>query len=612
MAQALCIQTPAAYAQTLWDRGFEYVNPNTEAKPPSLRPPTASWFAALPSDIIFEICDYLPNSDVLKLQLVSSTIRQKLPRRRIDAIHSHKTYFLCQDGIRKLERIARIPALAKKVTHITFDLESPYVGLLKRYWCIGTAMGYPQETRFKMQRWYHNHMRRGLIPGRAGKMKDKRMRASMIRKILKKLFPSINETQSAPQDIKPTDPNDPESTNYEDTFHEIFTLFEVHLTSLYLQWQSKADLLERITSAFRSLPNLKILEFIRTDVTKEDPSVMLSIWREYNPDLAWLLNSNPEITDGDLPWTDWFSREALHSHLWEAYPSILFCAAQAKRRIKEVRVGTLSLEYPKAGAMISFFEPYHARISDTTGRQATEEELNAWIERHAEGYKYTFNSLRRLELCLDEKERETYHRSYSDVSPLFLETVKNVEELVVWRIPSEVRKEVTAATAGGAPVAAFLLPTDMELKNLRRLEIGRAGVAVKGLLAFMRANRKSLKELVCGEETFGNNVTSKEDIISFLSAVREDVKLESLEIDFLAANYYRRLVDERKYYLSIRVTGDWKDVSFCQFEVGMKYQYTTATGGEAVLQSHWRQKNSWEEFIRCIMDTDVEDYFRVS
>ncbi|KAK6542358.1 hypothetical protein TWF694_006317 [Orbilia ellipsospora] len=553
--------------------------------------PQGRYLIRLPADIVYSICDYLSNADLLTLQLVSSTLRQLLPTHRLDAIHSQKTYFLCQDGIKKLERIARIPSLAKKVTHVTFDLESPYVSLLKRYWCIGTAMRYPQETRFKMQRWYHNHMRRRRVPSRAGRSKDK-FRSNTISRILTRLFP-LHDIPS--RRFKPE-----KETNYEDAFNEIFTLFEVHLTCLYLQWQSKADILERITSAFRSLPNLHTLEFIRTDITKEDPSVMLSIWRQYNPELAWLLNSNPEIEDGDLPWTDWFSREALHSNLWEAYPSILFCAAQAKRRIREVKVGSLSMEYPRAGAMVSFFEPYHARISDATGGQATREELTEWIGRQVEGYEYTFEGLKRLELCLDEKERESYHTLYweSGVSPLFESTVRNVEELVVWRLESEVRRERSMA---------FIVPGGMKMEKLRRLEIRRAGVTVAGLVEFMRTNA-SLREVVCGEDTFTEDIMRKEEVIEVLETMRRDMKLESFEADFLVGYHERRLVDEKKYYLSVKVIGDWNDLAFCEFEIGMKYRYKTADG-KSILRSIWVKKHSWEEFTNYIFDADVEEHF---
>ncbi|KAK6353638.1 hypothetical protein TWF696_005600 [Orbilia brochopaga] len=571
----------------------------------TVRPkPTVSSFAALPSDIIYEICDYLPNADILKLQLVSSTLLRKLPRSRIDAIHSRKTYFLCHDGIRKLERVARIPALAERVTHVTFDLESPYVGLLKRYWCIGTAMGYPQETRFKLQRWYHNHMSRSLsMSSRRSRTKEKtENKPSLLRKMLKKLKTlSRSAKSSKDRDRKSNmETAEPESPNYEDAFHEIFTLFEVHLTTLYSNWNGKAELLERITNAFRSLPNLRVLEFIRTDITKEEPSTMLSIWRQYNPDLQWLLSSNPEIEDGDLPWTDWFSREALHSYLWEAYPSILFSAVQAGRRISEIRVGTLSLEYPKAGAMLSFFEPYHARISDSTGRQASESEMSNWIAKHRQAYSNTFKGLKRLEICLDEKEREPYHTSYYTVSPLFLETVRNVEELAVWRMPNEVRRDQSAE---------FVMPTSTRLENLRRLEIGRAGITLDGLMEFMRTNAASLREVICAEDTFRGTMAQNIDIVSFLNCAKAELQLTTLEADFMLANQSRRMVDEKKYYLSIKVNGDWKDLSHCSFQVGMKYRYISVMEGKDTLQSHWTQQHSWEEFVQTIRKIDVDRYF---
>ncbi|KAF3929738.1 hypothetical protein AA313_de0210265 [Arthrobotrys entomopaga] len=556
--------------------------------------PQGVYLTSLPPEIIYSICDYISNADLLTLQLVSNTLRQLLPSYRLDAMYSQKTYFLCQDGIKKLEGIARIPSLARKLTHVTFDLESPYVSLLKRYWCISTAMRYPQETRFKMQRWYHNHMRRRRLPtSRTSKAKDKLIRSSTLSRIISYLFP-IHEPDPHPF-------KEENETNYEDAFNEIFSLFEVHLSSLYLKWQSKADMLERITSAFRSLPNLHTLEFIRTDITKEDPSVMLSIWREYNPELAWLLNCNPEIEDGDLPWTDWFSREALHSNLWEAYPSILFCAAQAKRRIREVKVGSLSIEYPKAGVMVSFFEPYHARVSDVTCGQATKEELIEWIGKQTEGYEYTFGGLRKLELCLDEKERESYHTQYweTGVSPLFETTVKNVEELVVWRMESEVKRERSMA---------FMVPGGMKTERLRRLEVGRAGFTLAGLVEFMRTNGGSLREVVCGEETFTDDVIGKGQIIDVLNDIRRDMKLKTFQADFLVGYHERRLVDEKRYYLSVKVTGDWNDLAFCEFEIGMKYRYKLVDGTNT-LRSEWVKKHSWEEFIKYIFNTDVEEYF---
>ncbi|KAK6330639.1 hypothetical protein TWF718_002836 [Orbilia javanica] len=577
----------------------------TDLRPPP--PPTFSLLSALPADIIYEITDYLSNTEVLKLQLVSRAVRRKLPLQRLNSIHSHKTYFLCQDGIRKLERIARIPRLAKRVTHITFDLESPYVSLLKRYWCISTAMGYPQETRVRMQRWYHNHMRRTLALPSARRIKDKSLRASSLRRMLKRMFTGghseglENPLRKNNDDVE----EEEEEPNYEDAFHEIFTLFEVHLTSLYVKWQDKAEILERITSAFRSLPNLQILEFKRTDITKEDPSVMLKIWREYNPELARLLKRNPEIEDGDLPWTDWFSREALHSHLWEAYPSVLFCAAQAKRRIKEVRVGTLSTEYPKSGAMISFFEPYHARISEITGRQATETELNNWIERHAEGYRYTFSGLRRLELCLDEKDREGYHRQYFEVSPLFTETVRTVEDLVVWRVQgSEVRRDENAVPR------KFVVPTTMKFERLKRIELGKVGVTLSGLKEFLMTNQETVKEVICIEGTFGHNVVEKEEILDFLEQTRENMGLEALEVDFLVRDHYRRLIDEKKYILTVRIHGNWRDQAFCGFDIGLKYRFTTVSGEETT-QTHWVRKHSYEEFVKFIENTDVQEYFEI-
>lgn len=465
-------------------------------------------------------------------------------------------------------------------------------------------MGYPQETRARMQRWYHNHMRRSLALPSTRRIKDKSLRASALKRMLKRMFTGLHGEEVEDLRLKNEEVEE-EPTNYEDAFHEIFTLFEVHLTSLYLKWQDKAEILERITSAFRSLPNLQILEFKRTDITKEDPSVMLKIWREYNPELAWLLKKNPEIEDGDLPWTDWFSREALHSHLWEAYPSILFCAAQAKRRIKEVRVGTLSTEYPKSGAMISFFEPYHARISDTTGRQATEAELNGWIERHAEGYRYTFSRLRRLELYLDEKEREGYHREYFEVSPLFTETVRTVEDLVVWRVQgSEVRREENAVPR------EFVVPTAMKLEKLRRIELGKVGVTLCGLKAFLMTNKETVKEVICGEGTFGHNLVEKEEILDFLEQTRDNMGLETIEVDFLVSNQYRRLVDEKKYFLSVRIHGNWRDQAFCGFDIGLKYRFTTVSG-EDTMQSHWVRKHSYEEFVKFIADTDVQGHFEI-
>ncbi|KAK6495671.1 hypothetical protein TWF481_002719 [Arthrobotrys musiformis] len=480
-----------------------------------------------------EICNSLPDREVLKLQLVSRAFRQNLPSHRLNSIHHHKTYFLCDDGINKLERISCIPRLAERITHITFELGSPYVALHKRYWCAGIAAGYPQDTRTRILQWYHTQM---YFNG--GSILTKFINNCGLKcNSLAKWLSLWLQPQNSGLDNEVT-------TSYNEAFHKIFTLFEIHLATSHFKFQDKHRLLERIISAFRLLPNLEILEFQRTDFTKEDRSIMLATWTSYNPRLAQFLKMNPEVEEGGLPWVDWLSKETVYTHLWEAYPSILFCAAQAKKKIKAVKVGRLSSEYPKSGAMISFFEPEHARVSVTTGRHTTEADLNSWIGCHIEQY------------------REGYHWNYFDISPLFLETVRMVEDLVIWRVQKDSDELQTMINTPRPSV--FKLPIGLNLKNLRRLQIDSVRVTLGDLMHFLKTNKGSLKVV--------------------------------------------NMVHEKRYYFSVYIKGDWRDPMFRDFGIGTKCRLLSAEG-EDKMRDYMVWKDTWEEFGRFIMDKDVETDF---
>ncbi|KAF3904520.1 hypothetical protein ABW21_db0200095 [Orbilia brochopaga] len=536
-------------------------NPNAK-RTPSL--------ASLPADIIYQICDRLPNKDVLKLQLVSSTLAAKLPYARLDAIHSQKTYYLCSYSIQKLERLIRNPSLAARVTHITFDVSAPYVRLRSRRSCLEEGRNYPEEALRSLQRWVGMHTRRWNS-----------MRSCTSRR------PSTASRVES------------KAANYEQTLEQTFSLFRSHFAANAPPVECDEDgLFRRITAAFQALPNLAVLEFAHTNPKTEDRANMLSRWREYNDHLYALLYIDPkvELNSGTWPWNSWLRPQTPSFLLSTAIPAILFCATQAERTISEVRVGNTSWGPQNFGLMISKFEPQHVRRKDGT-REGWETAYYHWICRYVDDYKHTFGKLRRFELCLDPEEEKGENNSVRlpELSLCLLTILKNVEDLKVWRLRGPMEQQQQNHHQG-----SFVLPTDTLLPRLRRLEVGEyAGITLSGLTSFILTNSATLRHLTCDLFAFGENTHSKKDIMTFLKTLKASTQLQTLKIDFLVSklkvNNSRQAGESIDHvYLGISVRGGWEE-SDCEFKVGVKRVSMTAEDNRA--KSFWMRKRGWDDFI---------------
>ncbi|KAJ6258755.1 hypothetical protein Dda_6808 [Drechslerella dactyloides] len=77
-------------------------------------------------DIFLLICDYLPESDFLRLKDVSSRLRRAVYQTsRLQRIHSKKTFFMTVDGLDKLISLCHCASIAPMVRHLVLDVCSP-------------------------------------------------------------------------------------------------------------------------------------------------------------------------------------------------------------------------------------------------------------------------------------------------------------------------------------------------------------------------------------------------------------------------------------------------------------------------------------------------------
>ncbi|EPS40039.1 hypothetical protein H072_6154 [Dactylellina haptotyla CBS 200.50] len=553
---------------------------------------TVHWqfnLSSLPADIIYEICERLPNKDVLKLQLVSKTMRRKLSKTRLDAIHSKKTYYLCLHSIKKLEKLIRNPEMAARVTEITFDVATPQVRLRSKRSCIGEANDYPEEARSKLQRWSSTHLRR---------------------------------QQCVPSERRPS-VVDSEFVNYEGTVTQAFNLFKSHFATGIEESndsENEYNIFKHITTAFRSLPNLTALEFAHTNPKMIDRTEMLQKWREYNDHMYALLYIDPkiELQTGTWPWCSWLRPKTPQFLLSTACPAILFCAAQAEKKITQVKIGDTCWGPQNFGMMASKFEPQQARLKDGT-REGWEKAYYSWMCRYAEDYRATFGQLKRFELCLDPAEERQQDGDPTapakirapQISLCLLTILRNVEELKVWRLRGDT--DIPSNSRDGA--SGFVLPTDTALPKLRSLEVGEySGITLAGLTAFLCANSSSIRHLSCDMLAFGSQAVSKSDVLLFLKTMKDRMKFETFKTDFLvdkigggaeSGNGRVGGGGVSHVYLSFDIKGSWGQED-CEFKFGVKK--ISMTGEEVPSKSYWIERRGWEEFLKYFSKFKVEGF----
>ncbi|KAF3213204.1 hypothetical protein TWF679_005430 [Orbilia oligospora] len=565
-------------------------------------PFTRASFSSLPHDIVFDICERLSDKDVLKLQLLSTTIRQKLPQSRLNLIHAEKTYYLCSYSIQKLERLVRDPILAGRVTQITFDVGVPNIRLRSKRSCVTEAREYPTDARARLHRWSSTHMRRQ------------------------------NSLVVSPRSCRPSASSsrvDPRAAiSYETVLDQTYNLFKTHfLTHVDNSEEDENDftIFTRITKAFKSLPNLSILTFSHTNPKMVERSEMLSRWKEYNDHLYALLYIDPkiELQSGAWPWCSWLRPKTPTFLLSTACPAILFCATQAERTISEVRVGNTSWGPQNFGLMISKFEPMQVRLRDGS-KDGWEKAYYHWVCRYVDDYKATFENLKRFDLCLEPEEHQVVVEPEVEksekpkaktrgkpppVSLCLLTMLKNVEELKVWRLRGDPEKQVEQQPQlqrnGG-----FVIPTDTQLPRLEKLDVGEyAGITVDGLLAFLKTNATSARHVACDMFAFREQIVPKQEIMQFLNSLKKNARLESLKIDFLVdqvrENSKRGDGDNlSNVYLRIDIRGSWDNPN-CEYKVSLRKVSATGFGDEFKSSSYWAKKRGWEEFFSYMSKLDV-------
>ncbi|KAK6331624.1 hypothetical protein TWF718_002173 [Orbilia javanica] len=567
----------------------------TSPRLPSTSPCRAT-FSSLPHDIIFEICERLSDKDVLKLQLLSTTIRQKLPQSRLNLIHAEKTYYLCSHSIQKLERLIRDPVLAGRVTQITFDVGVPNVRLRSRRSCVTEAREYPTDARARLHRWSSTHMRRqnSLVSPRACR----------------------------PPAATRVDPR--AAISYETVLDQTYNLFKTHfLTHIDTSEDDENDftIFTRITKAFKCLPNLSILTFAHTNPKMVEPSEMLSRWREYNDHLYALLYIDPkiELQSGVWPWCSWLRPKTPTFLLSTACPAILFCATQAQRTISEVRMGNTSWGPQNFGLMVSKFEPQQARMKDGS-KEGWEKAYYHWVCRYVDDYKATFENLKRFDLCLEPEEQQAAAEPEAEkqekpkaktrgkpppVSLCLLTMLKNVEELRLWRLRGDPEKQASPPRGAG-----FAIPTDTQLPRLHKLDVGEySGTTVDGLLAFLKTNSTSVRHVTCDMFAFREQIISKQEIMQFLNSLKKDTSLETLKIDFLVdqvkeSGQRGEMDDLSNVYLRIDIRGLWENQN-CEYKVTLRKVSQTGFGDEFRSSSYWAKKRGWEDFFTYMSKLDV-------
>ncbi|KAF3915165.1 hypothetical protein ABW20_dc0104585 [Dactylellina cionopaga] len=560
---------------------FSVSGPFTPDFSPSPIAKVITWagsFSDLPENVVHQICSHLPDKDVLKLQLLSSGVRQSLPQSRLDAIHSEKTYYLCSHSIQKLDRLVKDPILADRVKKITFDVGVPHVRLRSRKSCIDEAREYPEDAKTRLHRWSNTHVRRqnslaGTKPRRP--------------------------SGSARTEPKPV-------INYENTMEQTFYLFKAHFSLNEPPEEKEDGILKRITAAFRLLDNLSILEFAHTNPKTVDETERLAKWREYNDHLYALLYIDPkiELQTGAWPWCSWLRPKTPSSLLSTACPAILFCATQAERTISEVRIGDTSWGPQNFGLVVSKFEPEQTRVKDGA-LDGWETAYYHWVCRYVDDYKATFGQTKRFELCLDPEDEETEDGSPAEISLCLLTMLNNVEELKIWRLRGDMDQRIEQRGHG------FVLPTNTLLTKLHSLEVGEySGITPAGLTAFLKTNSASLRHVTCDIFAFEEHIVSKSDILLFLNTMKSSMTLEILRIDFLvdeviSTDPKSNTEITSRVYLSIDIKENWG--GSVQFKVGMKK--LSVTGEEVPSKSYWIRKRGWEDLLNYVTQFKVDGGF---
>ncbi|KAK6508403.1 hypothetical protein TWF506_010496 [Arthrobotrys conoides] len=516
-------------------------------------PPTAT-LSTIPSDIVYEICENLSNQDFLNLQLVSPSLSSKLPRSRLDKIHSQRAIRFTDIETRKLERLisTRPAERLERIKHLVFNITSPHITLIPNHRFSHGINSYSWSTKVKILKFYHNYLERN--PGSERNLKRE---ATDVPRFL-------------PGSETPVDKQWPRPEH----FLAFFSILASAVPPIPT-FDQKA-FFRALTEVLKLLPNLQTLEFIETRSHPRQRHQVSLLFEEYNHSLKAFVSNNPDLEE--LPWMEWLLVKGNLIRFDTAYLTVLFCTAIAGcRRITEIKTDRMQFisDY-STGVSFSQFSTYNTgTVSIPTSLQTLQLYENAYLDQ----YQQAFKTLRRLEMwCLGIELNTT-----EEVSPLFLATIKNVQELSFSR-PLDYSK-----------VYSIVLPNTL-LPNLRRLEIISGRVDLNSLLELVRTNENSLRELTL--QGACNDNMSKASIIEFLELMRRTINLESCEIDFVT---YREEI-QRACFLLVDVKGGWRDDSGgCRYRVSSRcVRLELDPVFEPWEGADWEEQQTWEGFIMGI------------
>ncbi|KAF3178618.1 hypothetical protein TWF225_007919 [Orbilia oligospora] len=507
-------------------------------------PPTVT-LSTVPPELVHGICDYLSDQDFLKLQLVSAALYSKLPHSRLDKIHSRRMVRFTDTETRKLKRLAsNRPEKLSRINHLVFNLTSPHVRFIPEHLFSHWANSYSWSIRMKMLKFYHNYRERN-----PSERKREVIEVPQLEPGSEQLPPG--------QDLRP----------------EYLLAFFSILKSI-IQPPPKFDqkaLFGALTEVLKLLPNLQTIEFMEDYLHPRDRHLIGLLLEEYNPSLKAFVQKNPDLEE--LPWVEWLRGTDNQIRFDTAYSTALFCAVVAGcRRITEIKVNRMRfITCYDTTVSLSRFSTYDTNSVSIPPSLLTKQRYEAAYLDH---YQRAFESLRRLEIWCSGVELDKPEK----VSPLFLTTIQNVQELS-FRRPLDYKN-----------IYFIKLPNTL-LLNLRRLEIISARVDLNSLQDFARTNKNSLRELILQGPC--NDDMRKPEIIGFLETMRRIIDLEICQIDFVT--HRKQMVGA--CFLLVDVKGSWREEGVaCRYRVGSRCadrdeRFEPRDGAD------WVEQQTWKEFI---------------
>ncbi|KAK6514658.1 hypothetical protein TWF281_004856 [Arthrobotrys megalospora] len=307
--------------------------------------------AALPTEIIYDICDYLATSDRSNLRLASKAVLAKVPppQRSSLAVHCNKI-----DAV-YVEKLASMPlSQRRQFEHLALDFTPTSLAMMPKSVFDLVVQRYPDDLHRRILNFCQSY--EGRNPGFMDEVPETRAFPGAdvaTSPPTEEPDPVVGNTYKFPFRKPMREPQRGEKDKLSSeaisrlTFQLYVIVYHSSLGALgeepfYRSREpvSKPDLFKYTAQIFKLLPNVRTLEF-RTDGT----SLTAQPAREYltealektNPLLTPFLAENPELEN--LPWQSWFQFYAHDedNSLHAVYPGIIIAAVSAEAQICQIR-----------------------------------------------------------------------------------------------------------------------------------------------------------------------------------------------------------------------------------------------------------------------------------